>query len=157
MIDVKISGTELLEWLEMRKENWSAEASFKGEVGRRFQAMRSAIDLVIDQVEAMMEALNLVECQPKVGEWIPVSEGMPEEHEVSEPIFDPVTLAEIDVKYNTTSDLAQVTVKDEDGERFVYFDYTVDGKWFCYNEDLGFEVLAWQPLPEPAKETTWAE
>lgn len=54
MIDVKISGAELMEWLEMRKENWSVEASFEGEVGRRFQAMRSAIDLVIDQVELMM-------------------------------------------------------------------------------------------------------
>lgn len=92
-----------------------------------------------------------IENMPKVGEWIPVSERMPEEHEVSEPIFDPVTLAEIDVKYHTTSDLAQVTVKDEDGERFVYFDYTVDGKWFCFTEDLGFEVLAWQPMSEPWK------
>lgn len=54
MIDSKISGAELLEWLEMRKENWSVEASFEGEVGRRFQCMRAAIDLVINQVELMM-------------------------------------------------------------------------------------------------------
>ena len=95
------------------------------------------------------DIIAYIEDVPKVGEWIPVSERMPEEHEVSEPIFDPVTLAEIDVKYHTTSDLAQVTVKDEDGERFTYFDYTVNGKWFCFNEDLGFEVLAWQPCLEP--------
>ena len=54
MNDVKISGAELIEWLEMRKENWKVEASFEGEVGRRFQCMRMAIDLVIDQVELMM-------------------------------------------------------------------------------------------------------
>ena len=100
-------------------------------------------------MDACGDIIAYIEDMPKVGEWIPCSERMPEEHEVSEPIFDPVTLAEIDVKYHTTSDLAQVTVKDEDGERFVYFDYTVDGKWFCCNEDLGFEVLAWQPMSEP--------
>lgn len=54
MNDVKISSAELIEWLERRRENWSVEASIEGEVGRRFQAMRSAIDLVIDQVELMM-------------------------------------------------------------------------------------------------------
>ena len=28
-------------------------------------------------------------------------------------------------------------------------DCTVNGRWSNFNEDLGFEVLAWSPLPEP--------
>lgn len=98
---------------------------------------------------AMIEALNLVECQPKVGEWIPCSERLPEEHEEQKPIIDPVTLAEIDVRYYTASDLVQVTVEGGTGRRFVCNDCTVNGRWSNFKEDLGFEVLAWQPLPEP--------
>lgn len=105
-----------------------------------------ALPIERDLIEAI---IYLVEDQPKVGEWIPCSERMPEEHEVSAPIFDPVTLAETDVRYYTISDLVQITVKDEEGKRFVYDDYTVNGKWYYFNEDLGFEVLAWLPPSEP--------
>lgn len=84
-------------------------------------------------------------------EWIPCSESMPEEHEEQQPIIDPVTLAEIDVRYYMASDLVQVTVESGTGRRFVCDDCKVNGRWSNFNEDLGFEVLAWQPLPEPWK------
>ena len=143
MIDEK----KLIKDIQNRINYWENKAAEYEIVGDT-----EGIDICVEKTIELGAVMRFIKDMPKVGEWIPVSERMPKEHEVSEPIFDSVTLAEIDVKHHTTSDLAQVTVKDEDGERFVYFDYTVDGKWFCYNEDLGFEVLAWQPLPEPAKE-----
>ena len=98
---------------------------------------------------AINEVFEKIKRQPKTGEWIPCSERMPEEHEEQQPIIDPVTLAEIDVRYYTVSDRVQVTIEDETGRRFVCDDCTVNGRWYNFNEDLGFEVLAWQLLPEP--------
>lgn len=98
---------------------------------------------------AINEVFEKIKRQPKTGEWTPCSERMPEEREEPTPIFDPVTLTEIDVRYYTISDHVQITVKDKKGERFVSDDYVVNGKWHLFNETSGFEVLAWQPLPEP--------
>jgi hypothetical protein len=86
-------------------------------------------------------------------EWIPVSERLPEEYEQSSDIYDMDTLAVIDTKHFTASDLMVVTVKDIDKDiLFVCDDITVDGKWVNFSD--GFEVIAWQPLPEPYKEVT---
>ena len=85
--------------------------------------------------------------------WIPVSERLPEEREEFEDIFDSDTLAVIDTKRYMVSDLVQVTVKDhEEDSVFVSDDCFVDGEWSYFGErTVRFEVLAWQPLPEPWK------
>ena len=86
------------------------------------------------------------------GEWISVSEKMPEEHEDYEEIFDPMTLAVVDTKLYKCSDLVLVTVYDGNQDKiFVTDDCTVDGKWANYREDYSFEVLAWMPMPAPYK------
>ena len=86
--------------------------------------------------------------------WIPVSERLPEEREEFADIYDIETLAVIDTRRHMVSDLVQVTVRDhEEDTIFVCDDCFVDGEWSNFDERTGrFEVLAWQPLPEPYKE-----
>ena len=85
-------------------------------------------------------------------EWIPVSERLPEEYEQSSDVYDIETLAVTDTKYFKSSDLVIVTVYDYDKDKtFVCDDITVDSKW-CNFESDSFNVLAWQPLPQPYKE-----
>ena len=90
---------------------------------------------------------NTIERQPKVGEWIPCSERLPddrdnrfymctvENHEEDPPMF--------------------CQYEEEYGFGFwndIYDEHTlgfVDSE-FKTNEELGYEkVIAWQPLPEP--------
>ena len=90
---------------------------------------------------------NTIERQPKVGEWIPCSERLPddrdnrfymctvENHEEDQPMF--------------------CQYEEEYGFGFwndIYDEHTlgfVDSE-FKTNEELGYEkVIAWQPLPEP--------
>ena len=83
--------------------------------------------------------------------WIPCSERLPEEHEEPKDIYDPFTLAIEDTQYIMTSNLVLVTVLDLEKESiFVLDDCTVGGKW-CNKSDT-WEIIAWQPLPEPYKE-----
>lgn len=107
------------------------------------------IDICDGKLVELEIVMKMIQEQPKVDEWIPCSERLPEEHEEQQLIFDPVTLAEIGARDHTASHLVQVTVEDETGRRFVWYDYTVNGRWTNFNGDLEFEVLAWQPLPEP--------
>jgi len=76
-----------------------------------------------------------------MGKWTSVKEKLPEEHEETRDIFDMETL----------SDLVIVTVKDHrDDEIFASDDYTMYGEWCNFNGT--YEVIAWQPLPEPYNE-----
>ena len=140
MIDEK----KLLKEIKNRRNFWVSKAS-------KYDEMNDEINTDICDGKAMeLEVvMKMIQEQPKTDEWIPCSESMPEEHEEQQPIIDPATLAEIDVRYYTVSDRVQVTIEDETGRRFVCDDCTVNGRWYNFNEDLGFEVLAWQPLPEP--------
>jgi len=83
-----------------------------------------------------------------MGKWISVKERLPEECEETRDIFDMGTLSIADCEVYKTSDLVSVTVKDhEDDKIFVSDDCTTDGEWSNFNGT--FEVIAWQPLPEP--------
>lgn len=97
--------------------------------------------------------LNAINNQPQVqliNQWIPCSERLPEEHEEPKDIYDPFTLAIEDTQYIMTSNLVLVTVLDLEKESiFVLDDCTVGGKW-CNKADT-WEIIAWQPLPEPYK------
>lgn len=140
MIDEK----KLIEEIKNRRNFWISKAS-------KYDAIKDEMNTDICDGKAMeLEVvMKMIQEQPKTDEWIPCSESMPEEHEEQQPIIDSATLAEIDVRYYTVSDRVQVTIEDETGRRFVCDDCTVNGRWYNFNEDLGFEVLAWQPLPEP--------
>lgn len=97
---------------------------------------------------AMMEALELVESQPKVGEWIPCSERLPEE-EAKE--FIKEHLNGIGYLYPCL-----LTYRSPNTEKInvVRFYYDLYQNWFV---NLGEEpcekdrCLAWQSLPEPWK------
>ena len=77
---------------------------------------------------AMMEALELVERQPKVGEWIPCSERLPE-----------------------TDDVVLITVFNIDNNKLFVTPAVYQHPFFCTWNTLAPEdkVIAWQPLPEP--------
>ena len=103
---------------------------------------------------AMMEALGLVDQQEKVGEWIPCSERLPEK-EAKEYIKE--QLNGVGYLYPCL-----LTYKSPNTEKIhvVRFYYDVFQNWFVNSGEILCEkdrCLAWQPLPEPAKETTWAE
>ena len=98
-------------------------------------------------VAGMRQIASVIEEQPKIGEWIPCSERLPddrdnrfymctvENHEEDPPMF--------------------CQYEEEYGFGFwndIYDEHTlgfVDSE-FKTNEELGYEkVIAWQPLPEP--------
>lgn len=88
--------------------------------------------------ETIVDVLNTIEQQPKVGEWIPVEEGLPEEHE----IVDITYVSEI-YEYKDDGDIFYI-------ERVTGTAYYKDEKWFDeYDEYILEDVIAWKPRPEP--------
>ena len=82
------------------------------------------------------EIIDIINSQPKVGEWIPVSKELPED--------DELVLATVNDKHNN-----------------VTFENTLMTGCYCYAEGwilegyidwVGPNVTAWMPLPEPYKE-----
>lgn len=142
MIDEK----KLIEELREKGKKYDEDCGYwerKGEEGNRLICAGKCVGIE--------QAIEIVENQTKVGEWIPCSERMPEDcdnrfymcivenHEDGLPMF---------CQYN-------------DGYGFgflcdIYNEETlgfVDTE-FRNNEELGYEkVIAWQPLPEPYRET----
>jgi hypothetical protein len=82
-------------------------------------------------------AIKMIEEQPKISEWIPIAEKLPEPGEYILLSFENFTMADIG-RYE----------KDEDGS----------GAFYPGDEDesyasIGLFVNAWMPLPEPYKES----
>ena len=44
-------------------------------------------------------------------------------------------------------DAVNVTVEDEEGNRFTSIDFLIDGQWACCARDE--KIIAWKPMPEP--------
>lgn len=88
---------------------------------------------------AMMEALDTIKRQPKVGEWIPCSKELPH--------FSPEKQRSV-----------LVTMEDLDGVRFVttakYHEERCEWCNFKDSRYYDFKVVAWQPKPEPWKGKT---
>lgn len=88
------------------------------------------LDMIIDCIEE----------KPKVGEWIPCSERLPEVHRVE---------METEGEYYMISDSVIIT----DGKRMCITEYEVDDKyrkgWLNHCDEEMEEIIAWQPLPEP--------
>ena len=78
--------------------------------------------------------IEIIESQPKVGEWIPVEERLPKE--------------QTDYKGIKRSYCSLVTVIGY-GIPIIDIDYTVNGIWRLEEANTVLKVIAWQPLPEP--------
>lgn len=86
--------------------------------------------------ECFEKAICLLKEQPKVGEWIPVEERLPEE--------------QTDYKGIKRSSYHLVTVIAY-GKPKISIDYTVNGIWHLEEGNTVLKVSAWKPLPEPYK------
>lgn len=84
-----------------------------------------------DRLWGMRMAIEIINQQPKVGEWIPRSERLPE---IPEDTDD--------------KDCPEFNVMIEGASIATTLKYSPDGAWF---DDLGqvYEVIMWMPLPEP--------
>lgn len=92
--------------------------------GRDASVMKNTLNFVID----------LINEQPKVGEWIPCNERLPEEKKFYEEIM--------------RSPLCLVTVLSDD-ELMIGIDRTVNGVWTLEETFDKPKIIAWQPLPQP--------
>lgn len=84
------------------------------------------------------DIMSIINKQPKVGEWIPVSERLPNEEEFIGAYLRSIYAAEF-----------IVMIKGASKPTTLYF--TRSGKWFDEKRNT-YDVIAWQPLPEPYKE-----
>lgn len=75
---------------------------------------------------------NTIKRQPKVGEWIPCSERLPEEPEEG--------LTDI-------NECDEYIVMIENAKIPTAINYAGNGEW--YRDGYFYDVIAWQPLPQP--------
>lgn len=83
--------------------------------------------------------IRIIDEQPKVGEWIPCNERLPEEKKFYEELM--------------RSPACLVTVLSDD-ELMVGIDRTVNGVWTLEEIFDKPKIIAWQPLQEPFKGET---
>lgn len=84
--------------------------------------------------------------------WIPVEDGLPEEHDSIFANFKGTENWNIGM-FEKKSDNVNVTIELEDGTRKTTISCTLDGNWKIERE-LGFvkkKVVAWKPFPKPYK------
>lgn len=84
--------------------------------------------------------------------WIPVEDGLPEEHDSIFAKFKGTDMWS-NAMFEKSSDKVNVTFEFEDGTRKSGTSYTIDGKWECEKGNCAVKrkVIAWRPLPEPYK------
>lgn len=79
-------------------------------------------------VAGMRQIASIIEDQPKVGEWIPCSERLPE---------------------NETRVLVQWKKYFSDEIHIHILALNALGEWYCDLKCINGKAIAWQPLPEP--------
>ena len=84
--------------------------------------------------------------------WIPVEDGLPEEHDSIFAKFKGTDMWS-NAMFEKSSDKVNVTFEFEDGTRKSGTSYTIDGKWKCEKGNCAVKrkVIAWRPLLEPYK------
>lgn len=95
------------------------------------------------------KAIQLVSVQPKVGEWIPCSERLPEEYDSFFVNFKGTEYWR-ESMYEKNSNPVLATIEYKNGRRKVCLMRTIDGEWDTVGLALkNGKVLAWQSFPEP--------
>lgn len=99
-------------------------------------------------LDAINRVLSAVKRQPKVGEWISVEEGMPEEHDSIFAKFKGTDLWKNSM-FSKVSNEVNVTFQYGDGPTKISTSYTFDGVWKIEKERkmFGLRVIAWMPKP----------
>lgn len=121
----------------------SAKLPFPDECPSYYGNTNKLLDEIKDIVKEVAEEYN--------NGWIPCSEQLPEEHDS---MFAKLKGTDkwYDAMFEKISDDVNATVEFEDGTRKTMTLHTNDGKWNTNNRIVKFNVIAWQPLPEPFKE-----
>jgi hypothetical protein len=128
MIDEK----KLIEEIQGRQKYYESKAAEYDEAGERYEYL---MDVCNGKATELTATLSIINEQPKVGDWIPSSERLPEEPETCI-----VTIYSRDAH-------AGRGIYGTYAEGFVYFD---GENWLDLDgQKLPYKVLAWQPLPEP--------
>lgn len=138
MIDEKILLKALRGFYE-REQEYKLVADEKG---IRYEPQTGLIDEIIKYVQKM----------PKVGEWIPCSERLPED-------FETVTVTWVNREpmryYEAIKDKPFVDTAMRFKGKWYWWsatlkDYLLEyGEWEIDSVDDAIEITAWQPLPEP--------
>lgn len=111
---------------------------------------RKNIVVLKKSIVAMEEYLRFKKRNDNDG-WIPVEDGLPEEHKS---MFAKLKGTHMwnNAMFEKVSDEVNVTIELEDGIRKTTTSHTLDGKWKVEKECVvNKKVIAWRPLPEPYK------
>ena len=140
MINVKMAKSEITDVIETI-EKWIPMF----EQGNAPAVLVDVMEL-LDSQQAEIERLK--DQQPK---WIPVSEGLPEEHDT---IFAKLKGTDkwCSAMFEKMSDDVRIVVVFSDGTRRVSHSHTVDGKWECEKSPVKRTVTHWMPNPAMPKE-----
>lgn len=95
----------------------------------------------------LCEIWDMIKELPKVGEWIPCSERLPEEHGTMFAKFKNTEHWRNGMFEKCSNDV-NVTVEFEDGTRATKTTHTTDGEWKLDRYPRQ-KVIAWQSLPNP--------
>lgn len=89
---------------------------------------------------ALDRVIDLIKNQPKVNEWIPVEERLPEEYKAIDE----------ETGYYRRSEEVLCFCEDYYNGTGYWIDYTIDGEWQTH-EYIDGEKMYWMPLPKSPK------
>lgn len=146
MIDEK----KLIEEIRKRRDYWESKAAEYDEAGPKYEYL---MDMCDGKATELTATLSIINEQPKVAEWIPCSERLPEEEDTcgvvvlapsrkedrrSHPLPVPAALRH-------PAPFVEVTFKG--GMRGV--GYYMNGCWHSPVTELAIDVIAWKEPSEP--------
>lgn len=124
-----IDEKKLIAEIRKRWDYWESKAAEYDEAGERYEYLMDVCD---GKATELTTILSIVNEQPRVGEWIPCSERLPEEARAIE-----------------------VTMYD--GSRAIGHFYKKLGAWFDSINDVAIDVIAWKEPSEPWGKTERVE